>query len=226
MNPYLVIVFPTILVALLHSMQLDHWMPYVVTARARKWPLRTVLLMALSGALAHLISTTLVGAALILCGEGLKAVFAKGLQYGVGVVVTIVGLWFIYRGLQILKQRETHAEHCGHHERTILVKENGAHQHAGGSRAGASFFLGAVYGLRPCLEAMGLFLKAASYPISVSVLTVFGWAVASVAGMVGVVWLGTVSLERLRIDKLEKYNELLTGLIIAVIGIYSLFSLD
>ena len=221
MNPYLLIVIPTILVALLHSMQLDHWMPYVVTARARKWPLRTVLLMALSGALAHLVSTILVGAVLILCGEGLKAVFAKGLHIGVGVAVALVGLWFFYRGVRILEHRETHAEHCGHHERTLLVKDDEARHHDKGS-----FFLGAVYGLRPCLEAMGLFLKASSYNISISILTVTGWALASIIGMVGIVWLGTLSLERLKLDKLERYNELITGLIITIIGIYSIFSLD
>lgn len=207
----LLIVWGAVIVAVLHSLELDHWMPYVVTARARRWKTGVTLRMAFSGAVAHLVSTTLIGLVLILFGEGLKKVFEKGLQIGIGAVVTLIGLFFIQRGFRIFRQKESHAEHCGHHEKTLLADEGKG-----------SFFLGAVYGLRPCLEAMPIFISASRLGLKPALYTVLGWALASIIGMVGIVWLGTVCLEKIRVEKLERYNELITGLIITAIGIYAI----
>ena len=206
------LVWTAVAVAILHSIEFDHWLPYVVAAKTKHWRTGFTLLMALTGAVAHLISTSFFGVALILLGEGLTKHFQNGIQWLIGLIVVVIGLIFLIRGVRTIRLGIAHGEHCSHGERKFL-EENQRD----------SIFLGAVFGLRPCLEALPIILAASHRGWAISLMTLTGWALASVIGMVGIVWLGLYGMERLKFKWLERYNELLTGVIIIAIGIYSIW---
>ena len=51
------------------------------------------------------------------------------------------------------------------------------------------------------------------------VLTILGWALASIFGMIGVVYLGFTRLERINLGWLEQHAETLAGGIIILVGL-------
>lgn len=206
MGGILFLVGTAILAALLHSLVPDHWVPYVVIGRAHHWTRRHSIWMAGVGAMAHLASTAAVGLVMGLFFQGfLRRDGGESVENLTGFLVIGIGAWFLIRGLTRSGRGLTHAEVCGHNERQ-------AHQED-------SLFLGAVFGLRPCVEALPIFLLAASRGILAVVLTILGWALASIFGMIGVVYLGFTRLERINLGWLEQHAETLAGGIIILVGL-------
>lgn len=204
MNGAWFLVGMAILAAITHSLVPDHWVPYVVVSRAHHWSRRRTVLMAAVGALAHLLSTAAVGLVLGFFFQRFLETGGEAIERYTGFLVIGIGLWFLWRGRRA-RTGHTHAEVCGHGERE--------------AEEGDSLLLGALFGLRPCVEALPIFLAAASRGFLPAALSVAGWAVASVAGMVGIVYFGRNRLERLRLGWLEKHAESLAGTTIIAVGL-------
>ncbi|MGE5599665.1 MAG: hypothetical protein ACM3XS_09825 [Bacteroidota bacterium] len=196
-----------VLAAITHSLVPDHWVPYVVVARAHRWSRRRTVLMAAAGALAHLLSTAAAGLILGLFYQRFLETGGEAIEQLTGLLVIGFGLWFLWRGRKAGDGR-THAEVCRHGEREAERAD--------------SLLLGAFLGLRPCVEALPIFLAAASRGMAPAALAVAGWAVASVAGMVGIVYFGRNRLERIKLGWLESHAESLAGGIIVAVGLGAL----
>ena len=194
------------LVAVIHSLVPDHWVPYVVIARAHHWSRRRTIAMATVGACAHLLSTAAAGLILGLFFEQFLKARGELIEELTGILVILLGAWFVWRGLAAARQGKTHDEICTHDER---------HKAAGDKD---SLFLGAVFGLRPCFEALPIFLAASAYGLLTVSATVLCWAVASVAGMNIIVYAGLTHLEKIRLGWLEQYTEVLAGTAIFLVG--------
>lgn len=193
------------LAAITHSLVPDHWVPYVVVARAHHWSRRRTIGMAAIGAAAHLVSTGAVGLVLGLFYQGVLG-RGKMVEDLTGLLVVGIGAWFLLRGLARARSGRTHGDFCGHGERHRTGRPD-------------SFLLGAVFGLRPCVEALPIFLMAAAKGFAVAAAAILGWAAASILGMIAVVYIGRAQLERLRLGWLEAYAEALAGLTIVIVGL-------
>ena len=121
-----------------------------------------------------------------------------------GFLVMAIGLWFLIRGAIRARHGHTHSELCRHGEREAEQKD--------------SLTLGAIFGLRPCVEALPIFLQAATKGFAAAAATVAGWAIASVVGMIAVVYIGSRGLEHIHLGWLEKYAEMLAGVTIVLVG--------
>ncbi|WP_071521711.1 hypothetical protein [Neomoorella thermoacetica] len=211
-----------------HTLLPDHWLPYVLTARARQMPHGRTIVMAVAGAITHLFSTVIIGLVFALAGESAAVRATWGLDRLIGLVVVGLGLYFLWRGWPGKGQRHEHREvgysHMHDHlqeglgHRHNCQEEEHTHTHGWGS----DYTLGAILGVRPCVEAIPIFLAASTQGVFSSLAAIGAWVVVTVVSMVGIVWLSVRGLETLRFAWLEQYGELISGAVIPTLGVITL----
>lgn len=204
-----VVVAGSAAVGVLHALLPDHWIPFVLLAKARRWDLGRSLAAVVAGGMAHLGSTAALGLLLGFLGaEAIRRVGPAAEFAGAGILA-VFGLLLSLRGLRSARSGEGHS-HSGDH----------AHPHDPGRRPDRSHLLeGAVLGVRPCVEAIPVFVAAAAYGLTSSILAVLAWVVATLGGMVAVVWVSLIGLKSFKPDFLERYGELAAGLVILLMGL-------
>ncbi|HBT47948.1 MAG TPA: hypothetical protein DEA73_08785 [Peptococcaceae bacterium] len=206
-----------------HTLLPDHWLPYVLTARARQMSHGRTVVMAGAGAITHLFSTVIIGLVFTLAGESAAARITWGLERLIGLVVVGLGLYFLWRGWAGKGQRHEHSHMYDHlpegfgHRYNYQKKE---HSHTNGR--GSDYTLGAILGVRPCGEAIPIFLAASTQGVFSSLAAIGAWVVVTVLSMVGIVWLSVRGLETLRFAWLEQYGELISGALITMLGVITL----
>jgi len=176
----------------------------------------------LAGAGAHLASTAVLGLVITFLGaEALERIGPAAELAGAGILIAFGGV-LLARGVAAATRRvrrhtsvycqgaaRTHA-HAHTHPAPVTV----------GRPAGAGHLLqGAVLGLRPCAEAVAVFLAAAAYGVAPSLLAIAGWVLTSALAMVGAVWLSLRGLRGLKSEFLTRYGELAAGAVILVMGV-------
>lgn len=187
-----------------HALIPDHWLPFVLTARALGMSRGQALVMAGTGAVAHLFSTTLIGLVFMLAGSNVALRTARGLDTSIGLVVVGLGFYFLGRGwLRGVRRGHEEAEDA-------LYRPH---------RSGAAYTLGAILGIRPCAEALPIFLAASTQGLFSSLAAIVAWVSVTVVSMIGIVWLSVRGLENVRFAWLENYGEAILGFIIVVAGI-------
>ena len=193
-----------------HALLPDHWLPYVLTAKARQMSCGRAAVMAGAGSIAHLFSTVIIGVLFALAGDGVATQTTWALDRLVGLVVIGLGMYFIWRGWSGKYRWHGHDHHDQH--------GHGCHKQDHRGR-GSDYALGAILGARPCAEAVPIFLAVSTQGVFSSMAAIGSWVVVTVASMVGIVWLSAAGVEALRLSWLERYGEVISGAIIAVIGL-------
>jgi len=72
------------------------------------------------------------------------------------------------------------------------------------------------------IEGLPAFLAASSYGIALLGLMALVFAAATIVTYVGVTGAATRGLERVTLGPLERYGEVLSGLVVAAVGLYAL----
>ncbi|MCL4425846.1 MAG: hypothetical protein M1299_11195 [Firmicutes bacterium] len=213
-----------------HTLIPDHWLPYILTAKAKKMPRSRAMGMAVVGAIAHLFSTVLIGLVFALIGEGAAAWITRGLDTFIGLVVIGLGVYFIWRGWPRegqprQRQDDPDHSHAHHHNHAGQTDD---HPHAGHGHSHShdlvrsDYALGALLGARPCAESIPIFLAASTRGVFTSLAAIAAWVAVTIVSMVGIVWLSLRGLETVRLEWLERNGEVLSGIIIVVVGVIAL----
>lgn len=211
-----IVVAGSAMVGAVHALLPDHWIPFVLLSRARRWDLRRSLAAAAAGGLAHLVSTAALGLLVALLGtEALKRAGPAAEFAGAGILA-VFGLLLSLRGLRSARRGRGHVH--GH------ASNAGAHGPTPDPGRPASsdrghLLQGALLGARPCAEAIPIFLAAAAYGLTSSILAILAWVIATLGVMVGIVWLSLLGLSTVKLDFLEKYGEVAAGLLILLMGL-------
>jgi nickel/cobalt exporter len=240
-------------VAVLHSLNPDHWLPFVVLGRARNWRLRRTLAIASLAGTAHVGTSIIIGLIGVVLGAALAERFATMVEYITGSLLILFGLGFAYlswrrgrhqhHGIPFITRRlgvntkeiepymHIHHEHEPghdgehHHELEDGHSHNHVHSHehepqgkkADNTRAG--YGLVAIIGLTPCVALLPIVFAGTTLGIS-TVITVM---VVFFAGTLGTILLTTMlalkGLQMVKLEFFEKRGEVITGLVIALIGI-------
>jgi len=217
-------------VAVIHTLLgPDHYLPFVMLSRARKWSLARTLTVTLACGVGHVASSVVLG------GIGVAAGLAIGRMEGMegfrgdlaAWALVAFGLAYMLWGLRVgLRQRhglEPH-EHDGHvHLHGCGV---GRHSHAGeGVGRDTTFWaLFIVFVLGPCEPLIPLFMVPASrgeWGTAGGVAVVFG--LVTVGVMLTVVALGWSGLARLKLGALERWTHALAGGTLAAAGLAVVF---
>jgi len=207
----------------------DHYLPFVMLARARGWSLtRTMVVTAICG-LGHVASSIVIGGIGIVAGAAVAKI--EGIEGGRGDLAAwalvafgvAYGLWGARRALRSSRGIEPHTHH-GH----VHVHKDGAGPHQHGSKNGSSnttfWALFVVFVLGPCEPLIPLFVLPASrgsWPLAGLTAAVF--AVVTIATMLGATAAGMVAARQIRLEPLEKWSHTLAGVVVAGSGLAILF---
>lgn len=202
----------------------DHYVPFIVMARARRWSLLRTCAVTIACGLAHVGSSVAIGALGIVLGwtvlhlewvEGMRGELAVWLLLGFGLAYMVWGLRHAHR------HRHAHAHtHWGvHHGPSAHDGEAARHHHAPAFRM-TPWVLFLAFAFGPCEPLIPLLMypAAASSWLGLAVVTVV-FAVCTLLTMTIVVLAGRQGLGRLSLGHLERYSHALAGMAVFACGV-------
>ncbi len=205
----------------------DHYVPFLVLARARGWGLRRTLGVTALCGVGHVSGSVLLGVAGISLGwaatsvawfESARGEAAGWLLLGFGVAYTAWGLRQAVRGRphshwHAHGDGEVHAHAHTHHGEH-------AHVHADKSVSPTAWALFVVFVLGPCEPLVPLLMIPASRSSWWGVATVTAvFAAATLTTMLAATWLGTIGFEALGLGRIGRYGHALAGLALVACGV-------
>ncbi len=202
------LLFAAASVGILHMSAPDHWATLVMLGRANRWTHNKLFKNSILTSVGHVILSVILGFAVVIVG-----IFSS--KFVLSAITKIIGMIMIVAGLYYAVKSYKAEEHC--------EEEGKSHTH---TKEISNFaVLGAA--LSPDLSILPIFLIAIPIGFSFAIQVAIVFAVASVMTLLLFVFGGHYLVEHSRFAKrLEKldprYNDVLTGLVIAVVGIYIL----
>jgi nickel/cobalt transporter (NicO) family protein len=214
----------------------DHYLPFIMLARARNWSrARTVLVTALCG-VGHILSSLLLGAIGLAAGsalarveklEGMRGDWAAWGLLGFGIAYLV---WGVRRAIRTRSGIAAHVHGVGVH-----IHTHGDHVHAHPSASGAvddassrsiltfwSLFI--IFVLGPCEPLIPLFVLPASrgrWDLAILTGVIFG--ILTITLMVAVTMFALAGLTHLNFGRLERWSHAMAGAVIALSGAAVLF---
>ncbi len=194
-----VMLLSTFTVALLHTLIPSHWLCFVVVGRAQGWKTRKTLAVAATAGFLHVLSTFLVGLAAAAFGKAFFADREETLERLSGLI--LVGLGAIYLISHLL-----HAGH--HHEQDRDVT---------GKTAFVALLLSLV--ISPCSASIPLLVLASSSAGWATLLLIGGVLLVTTLGvMLLLVGLTSLGIERLQFAVFDRYEKLIVGGVLCILG--------
>ena len=196
----------TVLLAFVHALIPNHWLPLVAVARAENWKQKDVTLITFMAALGHVLGTVALGLVLGAIGKELQQ------EYG-GIIHVVSSILLIVFGLIYYTVNLPHHHHSS---------QKDVAQYKRSKRKWILIFIVMMF-LSPCLEVESLFLSAGAYGMGlVSLLSVI-YAIVSISGILLLVNLGYKGVNLLSAHFIEHNEKRISGIVLILVGIVSFF---
>jgi len=205
----------------------DHYVPFVVLAKARQWSVRkTVWITAVCG-LGHIAGSVALGMLGIALGIGVRQLEVIESQRGTVAAWLLVGFgvayaaWGTMRALRNKPHSHVHLHADGvAHSHTHSHTANHLHPHGADGQSLTPWILFTIFVFGPCEPLIPLLMypAAALSPGAVALVAgVFG--IVTIATMVGVVLVSTMGLSLVAAQRLGRWSHSLAGTTILLCGI-------
>lgn len=214
-------------IGLIHTlMGPDHYLPFIVLSRARGWSRRRTATITLLCGVGHVLSSVLLGVVGIALGvavgrlesvESWRGDLAAWLLITVGLVY---GAWGLHRALRRKGHHHFHFPGTRRLHELQHHPERAAELEAEGKVSLTPWVLFIVFALGPCEPLIPVLMypaATASWGGVVLVAAVF--SVATLATMLGAVWVGSAGLDLVPLGRLERYSHALAGGAIFLSGV-------
>jgi len=199
------IITGSLVISLLHAVIPNHWLPVIAIGRKEHWSQREIIQTTFICALAHGISTIIIGIALSVLGAELDNSVAHFTTSVAPVILILMGLIFIYR----------------HHRH----KHFQINQEIQKKRTKAAIITALVVAMffSPCLEIEAYFLLAGAHGIGLVVAIALLYLVVTTTGMMLLVWFAYKGSLKLNWHSLEHNAGIITGITLVATGIITFF---
>lgn len=194
-----------IIISLLHALIPNHWLPVIAIGRQYKWSIGEVTQVTFLTALAHVLSTLLIGWALGLTGHQLALNIEHITHFAAPVILILMGIVYIYR----------HYKHRHFHLQGDHIKVT--------SKRNIIISLSIAMFMSPCMEIEALFLMAGMQSIQLLVTISLVYALVTIAGMLLLVRVAYRGLLKFDSHKLEHNAGIITGATLILTGLASAF---
>lgn len=196
----------TILLAFVHALIPNHWLPLVAVARAEQWKSKEVTMVTFFAALAHVTGTVILGIVLGVIGKELEAKYGNVIYVSSAILLIVFGLIYFTVNLP----------HHHHSEQ----KDVAAYKRS--KRKWVSIFIIMMF-LSPCLEVESLFLSAGAYGMATVTMMSVIYALVSISGILILVTLGYKGVNLLPAHFIEHNEKRISGAVLIIVGIVSFF---
>ena len=226
-------------VAFFHAAIPTHWLPFVLTSRVQGWNAsKTIAVCALAGT-GHVIVTAALGLAITLFGSVLSESIGAWFPRIAGGALLLFGLYYLVR--QVIGKGHVHFhyphehlyehshehhhhddhEHDHHHDDGHVHDhhhDKSCQAHPTSDRA-AILSLLAFLTFSPCEGFVPFYVSGIRYGWGGFAVLTAVLSIATVAGMVLFTSLTLAGLSKLKLGVLEKYESVLMGILLCVVGI-------
>ncbi|KAK6936275.1 hypothetical protein RJ641_033305 [Dillenia turbinata] len=191
-------------VSILHSFIPTHWLPFSIVGRVQKWTLSRTLFVTAFGAVLHVISTALLG---------ITAITMANTIAGEETVHKLASFLLVVLG--------------GGYILLYLSGKGGGHNHSHNQPMEKMAMAGLVLvpALSPCATTLPVFL-AVGNSSSMMVLAIIVLLLSTITVMTSLVALSFYGASQLKFHWLERYDKLLVGSVLCLVGILTLIFHD
>jgi len=229
MDQTLVLMTSAAALAILHVLVPDHELPLAMIGRAQNWTIKKMAGVTLIAGTIHISISMAIGALAIVVSTQLAKQVATTAQTISGGLLTAFGL--VYTILAWRRGGHGHSHGgLGHSHGSKYA----AHAHGrapGGSGIkldsegkpviSGSAWLVAIVGIAPCFTLIPVLLQSLWYGTHTILLVMLVYAVSTIGMMVVTASIALKTITYLtRLAKVEKYIEIIAGLIILAVGLY------
>jgi len=216
-------------VAFFHAIIPTHWLPFVLVSRARHWSRGKTLAVSAFAGLGHVALTTLLG--LVIAGIGFQLDEKVGELFPkiAGVALLAIGAFYFWRQMRggVLHHHapgghHQPSKHCGHGSDHIHLEEEMKDTTLLSNKSGDWAAISGLFmmlTLSPCEGFLPVYLSGVQYGWRGFVVLSLILAVGTLAGMLVFTWLTLVGLEKVQVQKFERYEAALLGTIFTVLGV-------
>jgi nickel/cobalt exporter len=196
----------TVLLAFVHALIPNHWLPLVAVAKAEQWKQKEITLVTFLAALAHVLGTLALGVILGVIGKELQEKYGSAIYVASSVLLIVFGL--IYYTVNLPHHHHSSQQDVAKYKR---------------SRGKWIFIFVVMMFLSPCLEVESLFLSAGAYGMGLVTLLSVIYAIVSISGIMLLVYLGTKGINLLSAHFIEHNEKRISGSVLILVGIISFF---
>ncbi len=195
----------SIIISLLHALIPNHWLPVIAIGKKENWSLKEITNVTLISALAHGLSTILIGVGLAYVGAKLDDRFTHFTEIIAPVTLIVLGLIFIYR----------HHHHKHFHIKDDVKKKK--------SKTAIITALVLAMFLSPCMEIEAYFLLAGAISYWLVAFIAIMYLTITTTGMILLVRFAYKGLIKLNWHSLEHNAGIITGVTLVITGILTFF---
>ncbi len=190
----------------------DHWAPIAVMARQQGWSRTETIRAAVGAGTGHVTSTLVLGLIVWLAGIAVVKRFGGWIEIVSSAALIGFGGWIALSSLLEMRHEAMHRHQHEHgHPHTH------EHDHAHERRGRTALLL--ILGSSPMIEGLPAFFAAGRHGSGLIVLMSVVFAASTIATYVVFCSVSAAGLQRLSLGPLERYGEVLSGAIIAAVGL-------
>ncbi len=196
-----------------HAVLPDHWVPLAVVGRTQRYPLSKVARLSALAGVAHVLVSVILGAVIVVIGLAFRSTIEHTQDEIVGGLLIATGLAFVV--LEAAGRGHQHAHDHGSDEHGHV------HVHdSSGSRAASVAAVMVPFGAAasPDLTILPVFLAAAAVGPSTAIGSVIVFAAVTIGTIVSLTLLAAASGYQVKGDWLDRWGNLLTAIVLIVIG--------
>jgi hypothetical protein len=211
--------------AVIHALIPDHWLPFVLMARAQGWSeRRAATLTGLAGVL-HVLVTVVAGGLTIVVGSASIHSLAERSGHSLGFVggflLAVFGV--AYGIFRHLREARIHAA-AGPERVDQSVAGGHVHVHGhllerwfhGALTAGA---LVLVIGISPCALLVPILFAASAAGLGAVLAAALGFGLCTIGTMVGVTIVAMRGMRRIELPFFTRYGDLISGALVGAVGL-------
>jgi putative Mn2+ efflux pump MntP len=199
------IITGSIILSLLHATIPNHWLPVIAIGRKEKWTVGEVTRVTFISAIAHGLSTVVLGFVLAFLGAKLAGNIEYFTHFFAPVILILLGILFIYRH---------------HTHRHFHLDDNIKKKH---SKKKIIVALVLAMFLSPCMEIEAYFLLAGTQAAWLIWFIAALYLIITTLGMVLLVRFAYLGILKLNWHSLEHNAGIITGITLVATGILAFF---
>lgn len=199
------IITGSLILSLLHATIPNHWLPVIAIGRKEKWSVNEVTEITFISAIAHGLSTIIIGFILGILGARLADKIEYFTHFIAPVILILLGFFFIYR----------HHNHKHFHLNDVIKKKK--------SKKKIILALVLAMFLSPCMEIEAYFLLAGTQAKWLIWFIAALYLVITTLGMITLVRLAYLGVLKLNWHSLEHNAGIITGITLIATGILAFF---
>jgi nickel/cobalt transporter (NicO) family protein len=198
-----------------HAILPDHWVPLAVLGRTRRYPLSRVARLSGLAGVAHVLVSIILGAVIIAIGLQFRSSIQSAQDTIIGWILIATGIGFAV--LELSGHGHSHDHDHGGHDH-----DDHLHDHErprGGMRGLAAVMVPFGAAASPDLTILPVFLAATTAGVATAIGSLVIFAAVTIATIVGLTLAATRGGYEIRGQWLEQWGNVLTALVLVVIGL-------